>query len=173
MGINIEIKAYCGDLESFKSKLLQLPVTFEGEDSQVDTFFQVSHGRLKLRESILYGNILIPYLRPDKEGPKQSDYELIPISNPQKVKTLLGQILGTMGEVKKKRGIYFFENVRIHLDEVEKLGNFIEFEAVVDDEKTIDKSREKTQWLINYFNITDDQLVEVAYMDLIKQQTIL
>jgi predicted adenylyl cyclase CyaB len=171
MGINIEIKAHCDNLESFKSKLLQLPVTFEGEDTQIDTFFRVSHGRLKLRESTIYGNILIPYLRPNKEGPKQSDYELIRVSNPQKVKILLGQILGIVGEVMKKRTIYLFENVRIHLDEVEQLGSFIEFEAVIDDEKAVNRNKEKTQWLLNYFNITDNQLIKVAYVDLIKQQT--
>ncbi len=167
MGINIEIKARCDDLDIFKSKLLQLPVTFEGEDFQVDTFFNVPQGRLKLRESILYGNILIPYLRPDQDGPKQSDYELIPISDPQRLKGLLGKIFGIKGEVRKKRQIYLFENVRIHLDEVEKLGNFIEFEAVVDDEKAINENKDKTQWLSNYFEIANDQLVELAYMDLL------
>lgn len=167
MGINIEIKARCDDLESFKSKLLQLPVSYEGEDFQIDTFFTVPNGRLKLRESILYGNILIPYIRPDREGLKQSDYELIPISDPQKVKYLLGNILEIKGEVRKKRQIYFFENVRIHLDKVEQLGDFIEFEAVIDDEKAIDANIKKTHWLLNYFLITDDQLVKVAYIDLL------
>lgn len=168
MGINIEIKAHCDDLETLKTKLLQLPVSYEGQDLQIDTFFNVPNGRLKLRESTLYGNILIPYLRPDRDGPKQSNYELIPVSDPQKVKILIGKILGIKGEVRKKRQIYLFENVRIHLDEVEQLGNFMELEAVINDEKTIDENREKTQWLLNYFQITDEQLVEVAYMDLLQ-----
>ena len=167
MGINIEIKAYCDDLELFKSKLLQLPVTFKGMDFQTDTFFNVPHGRLKLRESSLYGNILIPYLRPDQEGPKQSEYELIPISDAQKIKNLFSKILGIKGEIKKKRQIYLFENVRVHLDEVEKLGNFIELETVIDDEKTINENKEKTKWLLRYFNIDSSQLVESAYIDLI------
>ena len=167
MGINIEIKAYCDDLELFQSKLLQLPVTFEGMDFQTDTFFNVPHGRLKLRESSLYGNILIPYLRPDQEGPKQSEYELIPISDAEKIKNLFSKILGFNGEIKKKRQIYLFENVRIHLDEVEKIGNFIELEAVIDDEKTINENRDKTKWLLHYFNNDSSQLVESAYIDLI------
>ena len=97
MGINIEIKAHCDDLESLKTKLLQLPVSYEGQDLQIDTFFNVPNGRLKLRESTLYGNILIPYLRPDRDGPKQSNYELIPVSDPQKVKILIVKILGIKG----------------------------------------------------------------------------
>lgn len=168
MGKNIEIKARCDNLYDFKSKLLQLPVTFEGEDFQVDTFFKVSKGRLKLRESSLSGNVLIPYLRPDQKGPIQSDYDLIKISNPQKLKFLLTEILGIKGEVRKKRAIYYFENVRIHLDEVEKLGNFIEFEAVVDDKEAINENEKKVQWLLNYFNINNDKLIDAAYMDLLQ-----
>lgn len=168
MGINIEIKARCENLDLFKSRLVQLPVTFEGEDIQIDTFFNAPNGRIKLRESRLYGDILIPYTRPDEQGPKQSTYELIPVSSPLKIKMLLGEILGLKGEVRKKRSIYFFENVRIHLDEVQKLGSFTEFEAVVDDENDIEENRVKTQWLLEYFRITEDQLVKVAYADLLK-----
>lgn len=143
-------------------------MTLEGEDVQIDTFFKVPNGRLKLRESSLYGNILIPYLRPNQNGPKQSSYELIPISDPEKTKTLLGIILGILGEVRKKRQIYFYENVRIHLDDVEMLGTFIELEAVIDDEKTIYENKEKTQWLLDYFKISNEQLIKVAYMDLLQ-----
>lgn len=169
MGINIEIKARCDDLDLFKSKLLQLPVTLEGEDFQTDTFFKVPQGRLKLRVSTLYGSILIPYLRVDQEGTKQSEYELIPVSDPQKTRNLLGEILGLKGEVKKRRQIYLFENVRIHLDEVEKLGNFIEFEAVIDDMKQIESNNEKVQWLLEYFNIESDHLLKAAYIDLLSK----
>ena len=168
LGINIEIKARCDDLELFKSRVLQLPVTFEGEDFQTDTFFKVPQGRLKLRESSLYGNKLIPYLRPDQDGPKQSDYELIPISDPQKIKDILNKILGIKGEVRKRRQIYIFENVRIHLDKVERLGNFIEFEAVIDDEKQLEFNNEKIQWLLKFFNIDSTHLIEAAYIDLMR-----
>lgn len=166
MGKNIEIKAFCTNLKLFKSKLLQLPVTFEGVDFQTDTFFNVPHGRLKIRESSLYGNLLIPYWRSDQEGPKKSDYELIPISDARKIKILFSKILGIYGEIKKKRQIYLFENVRIHLDDVEKLGKFIEFEAVVDDDNAIGENKDKIEWLINYFNIDPSQWVGSAYIDL-------
>ncbi|HEM49496.1 MAG TPA: class IV adenylate cyclase [Caldithrix sp.] len=166
MGINIEIKARCDNLDVFKSKLLQLPVTFEGEDFQTDTFFIVPHGRLKLRESTLYGNILIPYLRPDQEGPKQSNYEIIPLADSQKTKLLLSSILGIKGEIIKKRQIYLYENVRVHLDEVEGLGSFIEFEAVIDDDSEIGINKEKIDWLLSYFNIGADHLVKTAYIEL-------
>ncbi|MEJ2544493.1 MAG: class IV adenylate cyclase [Calditrichaceae bacterium] len=169
LGLNIEIKARYDDLDLFKSKLVQLPVSFEGEDYQTDTFYIVPQGRLKLRESNLYGSILIPYIRSDEKGTKQSDYDLLPVSDPQKTKNLLSNILGVRGEVKKRRLIYIFENVRIHLDEVESLGNFIEFEAVIDDMKQIESNNQKVQWLLEYFNIDADHLLRVAYIDLISK----
>ncbi|MEJ2052791.1 MAG: class IV adenylate cyclase [Calditrichaceae bacterium] len=169
MGLNVEIKARYDDLETFQTQVIQLPVTFEGEDIQIDTFFNVKTGRLKLRESLLYGNLLIPYLRPDQTGPKQADYELIKISDPKKLKFLFDEILGIYGTVRKKRRIYLFENVRIHLDAVENLGSFIEFEAVVDDAADIKVNEEKINWLLDYFKINKDQLINVAYMDLLQQ----
>lgn len=167
MGINIEIKARCDDLDSFKSRLLQLPVTFEGDDFQTDTFFKVPKGRLKLRESTLYGDILIPYIRPNREGLKQSNYEIIHVLDSQKTKNLFDTILGLKGEVKKRRQIYLFENVHIHLDEVEKLGNYIEFEAVIDNEEQIKSNNEKVKWLLEYFNIDFNHLISEAYIDLL------
>ncbi len=170
MGLNIEIKARCPDLQLVKAALENLPVQFEGIDNQVDTFFQTPAGRLKLRRSAIYGNLLIPYIRPNQIRPKSSQYALIRLSETDKIEYLLNNILGIRLVVSKKREIYLYENVRIHLDQVEHLGEFIELEAVIKHEKELDENHKKVQFLMDVFNINQNDLIELAYADLLEKQ---
>jgi len=167
MSFNIELKAHCADLDAFEERVKQLPHTFDGLDNQVDTFYPVPKGRLKLRESSLYGNFLIPYLRPDDSGPKRSDYSLLPVTDVLSTKRILNKMFDALLTVKKIRKIYLYENVRIHLDQVEKLGDFIEFEAVVKRESVVAENQKKLDKLIAYFGITEKDFVPVAYADLL------
>lgn len=167
MARNIEIKARQNDFDTFYKKLSELAHHYEGLDVQIDTFFESKSGRIKLRESSLHGAFLIPYLRQDQAGPKKSDYALIKIENPEEVKRLLSEILGIKKIVKKERQIYHFQNIRIHYDHVHGLGSFIEFEAVVDYQDEIAKNEKKVQHLLEYFNISQDDLVTGAYADML------
>ena len=69
--LNIEIKARCPDAKAIRSILQSRKADFKGIDHQVDTYFKVPFGRLKLREGNIENN-LIYYDREDKKGPKKS-----------------------------------------------------------------------------------------------------
>lgn len=166
MAKNIEIKARHKDFDAFYKKLSELPHRYEGLDVQVDTFFESKSGRLKLRESSLNGAFLIPYLRPDSKGPKESDYALIKVENPSKLKELLNEILGIKTVVKKERQIYHYQNVRIHYDHVEGLGSFIELEAVVENPDEVEKNIKKVQQLLQFFGIKEEDMIAGAYADM-------
>ncbi len=168
MSTNIEIKARYPDYRLFKEKIRTLPVTFVGLDEQRDVFFNTAMGRLKLRSSSLSGPYLIPYIRPDQAGPKRSDYVLIPVENAELTEQLLSRILGVGKIVEKNRTLYLYKNVRIHFDRVNGLGSFIEFEAVAEDEKSIDEEKQKINFLLNHFSVAQDELVAQAYADLVK-----
>ena len=167
MGLNIEIKARYPDLDSAREKANEIRAKFDGSEQQTDTFFKVPKGRLKLRESSRFGSRLIPYLRPDTLEAKSSQYALLPADDPEALKNLLTGMFGTLLIVKKNRDVYFYENVRIHLDEVDGLGKFIEFEAVVAAEKNYDADRKKVDFLLSHFGITNDMLIAGAYADLL------
>jgi hypothetical protein len=51
--INIEIKARCNNPDKIRTILKSKAAKFKGIDHQIDTYFKVNSGRLKLRE----GNI--------------------------------------------------------------------------------------------------------------------
>src|SRR5262249_19316191 len=96
-----------------------------------DTYFQVPHGRLKLREIEGKRAVLIWYERPDCPGVRTSAYYLVPVTEAALLRAALSGALGLRGQVNKRREIYLWHNVRVHLDEVAGLGTFIEFEAVL------------------------------------------
>ncbi|MHB2154198.1 class IV adenylate cyclase [Calditrichota bacterium GD2] len=170
MSKNIEIKARFDDLEEGRRKAQAIGARFFGKDHQVDAYFNVERGRLKLRASSLSGNFLIPYFRPDKYTAREADYLLLPVKDSASARDLLSRMFGIWLVVEKEREIYFWKNVRIHLDRVKGLGNFLEFEAVVDDEHTIETCQEQVQWLLKHFEIDRSNLIGESYSDLLQKQ---
>lgn len=168
---NIEIKAKVSNLERPRQIALELGAQSAGTDYQKDTYFRTPQGRLKLRESRLSGNQLIPYVRSDLSGPKRSDYLLIPIENAERCRALLGEILGTETVVEKVREIYLLRNVRIHLDTVKDLGTFIEFEAVSTGTDT-DSDTAQVEDLMAKFDLAPQQLLKNSYRELIQAHSV-
>jgi adenylate cyclase class 2 len=127
--LNIEFKARTSDLAGQEKRLQARHPHFVGEDHQVDTYFNVPNGRLKLRE----GNIehaLIHYEREDTAGAKASHVQLYAHAPDPALKTALTRALGIKVVVDKRRRIYFIDNVKFHFDTVAGLGTFIEVEAI-------------------------------------------
>lgn len=128
---NVEIKARCADLAAARAIAGELCGDTGSVEHQCDTYFHVPHGRLKLREIEGQPAVLIGYSRPDQASARTSCYHLVPVADPALLKAALADTLGIRGAVRKRREIFLWKNVRIHLDAVESLGNFIEFEAVL------------------------------------------
>jgi predicted adenylyl cyclase CyaB len=166
--VNLEIKARCGDLDAARERVRAMATRRVGVDRQTDTYFVTKRGRLKLRESSLSGGQLVPYLRPDQRGPKRSQYGVIPVDEPERRKALLAEILGVHREVRKVREIWLHENVRIHLDEVEGLGSFVELEAVYDGApESLPAQQRKVRFLMERLGIGEEDLVDVSYEGLL------
>ena len=163
---NIEIKAVYPNLEKAREVCRRLNAKFIGVDRQVDTYFTVPKGRFKLRESSLSGAFLIPYIRPNQEGPKKSDYGLIKVENAEHIKALLSQIFEINLVVKKSREIYLLDNVRVHLDDVDDLGHFFEFEAVYEEESQRENEELKVRKLLVEFAISEAALQKTSYEQL-------
>ena len=143
MATNIEIKARYPDLQRARHLCSMLQTTRIGTESQVDTYFVVPNDRLKLRESSHNPSTLIYYEREDKRDSKQSDYHLVPINGePALLRDILTRALGILVQVRKTREVFNYGNTRIHLDDVERLGSFIEFEYVVDEESPVEDGEE-------------------------------
>ena len=164
---NLELNARCRDLQRAAQASLSLGATRAGELRQLDTYFHFAHGRLKLRETEGSGAELIAYERADDPAFRGSDYYVIPVSHPAEMKAALAKKLGVRGEVRKRRELFLWHNVRIHLDDVAGLGTFIEFEAVLSpagDDEAI--SLERLAKLKAALAIRDEDRIAVSYSDL-------
>ena len=127
--LNVEIKARCPDSQKIRDILQAQGAEYRGLDHQIDTYFKVHNGRLKLREGDIE-NALIFYERSNKEGPKDSKVVLYSSSPGSSLKDALLGSCGALVVVDKQRHIYFIDNVKFHVDEVKNLGSFCEIEAI-------------------------------------------
>lgn len=166
--LNVELKARCADLDATAARGLAFGATDEGVLSQRDTYYAARSGRLKLREDPVRGSELIAYRRPDYPEAAESSYLLAPVSEPAELNDALAASLGDpLVVVSKRRRLLLWEGVRIHLDEVDELGTFIELEAVIPDAGDIASAREKVALLRRELRIEDADLIAGGYSDLL------
>jgi predicted adenylyl cyclase CyaB len=167
---NYEFKARVEDLEKYENKLLSLNPLYIGLDHQIDTYFHVQKGRLKLREGNIE-NSLINYDRENIAGSKLSDIILYKHEPNAALKNILVHQLGVKAIVDKKRKIYFIDNVKFHFDVVENLGTFIEVEAIDEkDEMSMEALKEQCQFYLHFFELSHTQLIDQSYSDLMLER---
>ncbi len=164
--VNVELKARDPTPELTFARCMDLGAADQGVLEQRDSYFMARHGRLKVRESH-EASELIAYRRPDSAEPAESTYVLAPVSEPDAVCEALGAALGTVVVVSKRRRLFLWEGVRIHLDEVEGLGSFVEFEAVLPDAGDLPEAQAKLARLRAELGIRDEALVSVGYAELL------
>lgn len=163
----VELKARYEDHEKARARLA--PANSVEVVHQVDTYFAMGERRLKLR--VTEGRrdaLLVYYERPDDVEPKESEVILLSVPQPESIKEILTRVLGIQVIVRKKREIYRKDGIQIHLDEVEGLGRFLEFELAVDDTPDrIEKGRAQLAAMRRQFEIPDENLVASSYSDLL------
>ena len=182
---NIEVKARAPQgLQPLRAGLQRLGAQPQWTRQQVDTFFVTPRGRLKLRESTeggrLVGAELIPSLRPDEGALRQSRFVVLPVSRPDVLAEVLGEMLGRRLVVRKTRELWLLHGgtVRVHLDRVEALGEFVEVEAVVETEQgPADGSddaeafarvqRQRVEAVLAELGLSPEDLLAAAYADLL------
>lgn len=170
--LNVEIKAKCSDPDFIRNYLKKNNADFKGTDEQTDTYFNVQHGRLKLREGNIE-NHLIYYERSNSSAPKNSDFLLVKVVDPSGLKETLKRSVGIKVIVKKKREIYYIKNVKFHIDEVPGLGSFMEIEA---GNILVDLSREELNEQCNFYmqelKIRKEDLIAESYSDMLMKEKI-
>lgn len=164
---NVEIKARVKDLALVRAvaeRLAGAPATVLHQE---DTFFRVPAGRLKLRVLGPDEAQLIYYERPNQTGPKTSHYSVAPVVDAAVLKAVLASALGVRGTVHKTRWLCLVGRTRIHLDEVEGLGSFLELEVMLQPGEDEESGRRTADELMKLLGIEPKDLIDGAYMDLL------
>jgi predicted adenylyl cyclase CyaB len=169
MPANVEIKARIPSVDA----LLPLAQALSDDKHlqrihQDDSFFAVPYGRLKLRVFHDGAGELIHYLRADATGPKLSDYVRVPAPEPDALREALQRACGLIGRVRKHRILALVGQTRIHLDQVEGLGEFMELEVMLRDGQTEAEGQAIAHDLMQRLGVRPEQLVQGAYFDLLQ-----
>lgn len=171
MSTNTEIKARLKNPEFARRAAEKLSDTPLQIIKQEDVFYHVPQGNLKLRFLSETSAQLVAYDREDlQNGIKASNYVIFPTDKPQLLKKILSLSLPVRGVVKKIRHLYMVRNTRVHIDEVEGLGTFLEFEVVLQNGQTHEEGQAIVDDLMKKFQITKEDLIDVKYMDLLEQK---
>lgn len=167
MDRNIEIKARVPDLRALLDKVSQLSEP-EARLSQKDTFFFCNTGRLKIREFQDKTAELIFYQRADNNDASLSSYIRTPVAEPNTLASILAKTLGKRGTVKKQRLLFMVGQTRIHVDQVENLGDFVELEVVLSQNQTTKQGTNIAKSLMEKLGVLENHLESGAYIDLLE-----
>lgn len=172
MNRNIEIKARLRSLAPVMELAREVSSCAPRVIAQEDTFFRVPRGRLKLRRFPPDRGELIYYEREDRPGPTASLYEIVPVADPEALRDVLARALGVRGTVRKKRTLFLCGRTRIHLDEVDGLGAFLELEVVMASDEDEQDARHVADQLMARLGIRPEMLEERAYIDVLESSAV-
>lgn len=164
---NVEIKARIPSVAQIAKRAAAIADAGPTEIVQDDTFFRCDTGRMKLRQFADGTGELIYYRRPDQQGPKESFYIVSRTPTPEALRESLALAYGTIGRVKKHRTLFLVGRTRIHLDQVEGLGEFLELEVALDDGEPIEDGVRTAHQIMHTLDVDASQLIEGAYLDLL------
>lgn len=166
-----EIKARCLNPHSIESHLSNLKAEFKGIDHQIDTYYQVPTGKLKIREGNVE-NTLIRYNRVELKGIKKSNVDFVRLSPEQvaPLKSLFSSLYNSLVVVDKKRKIFFIDHVKFHIDLVDGLGSFVEIEAIGPSTQPYDELLVDCQRYMDLFEISKESCIDCSYSDLLMPQ---
>lgn len=171
MARNIELKARVRDWDRQRALAATLSDRPAEQLDQEDTFFQVPHGRLKLRVEAPDAGELIYYERADAPHVRVSDYARVPTTAPAALAHALGKALGVRGVVRKRRTLYRVGRTRLHFDEVDGLGQFMEIEVVLRADEGSAAAEAEARALCAALGIDAADIIAGAYVDLLARRT--
>ena len=167
MNRNVEIKARIrgdGQLRHILSRIGKYSPEIL---NQRDIFFHIPRGRLKLRETESSCEIIY-YDRQDQIEPSVSEYLIIPLEDAATHRNFLEASLGIRGIVSKHRRVYRHGQTRVHIDDVDSLGLFIELEVVLAPDQSVSDGEKIAHRMMDDLDIRSGDLISSAYIDLIE-----
>lgn len=165
---NIEYKAELREIDLARAACKAVGAKFVITLVQRDTYFRVPSGRLKRRECEGEPTEWIFYDRADKANPRLSSFTIYSSSE---ARSRFGtRPLPRLVVVNKRRDLWMVDNTRIHLDEVERVGRFLEFESLVSPGYPVAACHDRINGLREAFAHAMGEPISCSYADLVLQE---
>lgn len=162
---NVEFKFELRDAELARLICARNDARHVGTFEQRDTYYRVGDGRLKKRETAGESAEYIFYHRPNRARAKLSHFT---IYSEQEAKARFGERpLPVWLIVNKRREVWMWNGVRIHLDFVEQLGCFFEAEALVMPARHVGECHRLLAEIKEAFAPALGEAVAVGYSDML------
>ena len=133
-------------------------------ETQKDIYYKVPKGRLKLRVINNTSGSLIRYERKEAKSKRVSNYIISKTKDFKELDAILKKLHGEKVTVDKEREIFIYDNVRVHLDSVKKLGSFLELEVIFDD---FSKAKKQLDIFMKYFGLNEKEFIKGSYSDML------
>jgi adenylate cyclase class IV len=162
---NIEFKAELRDLDLARTICHAIAATHIASLEQTDTYYRIADGRLKKREAIGEPAEVIFYRRDNRATVRPSEFTILTEAEAQlRYGT---QPLHIWVVVRKTRDLWLSGATRIHLDRVEGLGTFIEFESLVSRTNPASSAHEHVAALREQFRPAMGGAIDCSYSDML------
>ena len=174
--IEVEIKAKIDNIQEIETFLKDMNAKFIEQIREVDRYYQhpcrdfaTTDEALRLREK--NNEIKLTYKGPklNKISKTREEFEInIDKKSLNTFHKILERIGFTLwGIVEKTRRIYQIEEITISLDQVKKLGAYIEFEIMVKSNSDIDQALKKIFALASKIGIKKEDYIRKSYLELV------
>jgi len=167
MPVNLEIKVPIQNPSKLKTLVKKIGGKLIYSCKQVDVYYKVKSGRLKVRDSKGEKSIIF-YNRIEDGNERWSDYEVIKVENPKNWIKFFDNFLDRLIIVDKYRTLYHLKNTRIHFDKVKNLGYFIELETKI--VKTKKEARKEFNEICKMLEIDFNKQIQKSYSDILLKQ---
>lgn len=167
MPVNLELKAKLKSTSSLSKITQAIGAKYITTMLQEDIYFYSTNGRLKLRVINEDKAELIFYERDEKTNSRLSDYQIYPVADKDLMKKILQLAYGIRLVVKKQRQLFIYENCRIHIDKVDGLGDFLEFEVLLNNSN--EDGQEMMKFLCDKFSGEFLYILQNSYSDLLEK----
>lgn len=165
---NFEQKFRCDNAEAVIQICKANRYRFHSRIDQEDTYLDSKEGKLKIRIIDRRDAELVFYLRPDGKAPRKSNYFRVPLGiEKNELIAILKSAIGVIGRVKKERTVYYNKNVRINIDRVKDLGEFVELEAEIKSGIWIDRSLRLVRDTRVTLGLLGKNALKYSYIDLL------
>lgn len=162
---NVELKAELRDMLMARAVCRAIGASHILTFGQTDTYYRIPQGRLKRRETEGEPAEYIFYERPNRASAKLSNFTIF--TEQQAMERFGREPMPVWAIVRKKRELWMWGSVRIHLDTVDKLGMFIEFESLVSRQNNIARGHDHITTLRGHFGPAMGELIDCSYSDLL------
>jgi adenylate cyclase class 2 len=167
---NYEIKCKVANYKKLKNSINKIKNFAYSVEKQIDIYYKVNHGRLKLRIINDGKGALIFYEREEQTNKRISKYIISETNNFIQLDAILRKQFKVLISVQKKREVYIYRNIRIHLDYIKNLGRFLEIEIIYENLKNAKSQMKK---IISKLNLNENDFIKESYSDLLITKSIL